>query len=47
MRLHSNNQDHDSELRGQEEAGCMQQMSELFIYSTAVKFANAINKPIT
>ena len=34
-----------SELWGQEEAGCMRQMSELFTGSTAVKFVNALNKP--
>ena len=38
---------HDSELRGQEEAGRTQQMimSELFTCSTTVKLANALNKP--
>ena len=36
---------HDSESRGQEEAGCMQRMSELFTGSTTVKLANALNKP--
>ena len=36
---------HDSESRGQEEAGCMQQTSELFTHSTALKFVNALNKP--
>ena len=35
---------HDSELQGQEEAGCMRQTSELFIRSTAVKFVDALNK---
>ena len=35
---------HDSELRGQEEAGHTQQMSALFTRSTAVKFVNALNK---
>ena len=29
---------HDSELRGQEETGCTQQTSELFICSTTLKF---------
>ena len=29
---------HNSELRGQEEAGCMRQTSELFTGSTALKF---------
>ena len=28
---------HDSELRGQQEAGLMQQKSELFTHSTALK----------
>ena len=36
---------HGSESRGQEEAGCTQRTSELFTGSTAVKFANALNKP--
>ena len=36
---------HSSESRGQEEAGCMRQMRELFTRSTAVKFVNALNKP--
>ena len=35
---------HGSELRGQEEAGCMQQTSELFTDSIAVKFVKALNK---
>ena len=35
---------HDSEWRGQEEAGCMRQTSELFTGSTTVKFVNALNK---
>ena len=35
----------DSELQGQEEAGCMRRMSELFTRSTVVKLANALNKP--
>ena len=34
---------HDSESRDQEEAGCMQQMSELFTGSTTLKFVNALN----
>ena len=33
---------HDSESRGQEEAGRTQQMSELFTRSTAVKLVNAL-----
>ena len=36
---------HDSESRGQEEAGRMQRMSVLFTGSTGVKFVNALNKP--
>lgn len=36
---------HDSESRGQEEAGRTQQTSELFTGSTAVKLAKALNKP--
>ena len=38
---------HDSELRGQEEAGRTQRMSVLFTgsYGTGVKFVNALNKP--
>ena len=37
---------HDSELQGQEEAGRMQQMSELFIGSTALKLVNALKLPL-
>ena len=36
---------HDSESRGQDEAGRMQRMSVLFMRSTAVRFVNALNKP--
>ena len=36
---------HDSESRGQEEAGHTRRMSVLFIDSTGVKFVNALNKP--
>ena len=36
---------HDSESRGQEEAGRTRQTSELFTRSTALKFVNALNKP--
>ena len=36
---------HGSESRGQEEAGCTRQTSELFTGSTAVKFVNTLNKP--
>ena len=36
---------HDSESRGQEEAGRMRRMSVLFTGSTGVKFVNALNKP--
>ena len=35
---------HDSELRGQEEAGRARQTSELFTGSTAVKFVIGLNK---
>ena len=36
---------HDSELRGQEEAGRTRRTSELFTCSIALKFVNALNKP--
>ena len=36
---------HDSESRGQEEAGRMRRTSELYTRSTALKFVNALNKP--
>ena len=36
---------HDSESRGQEEAGYTQRTNELFTCSTALKFVNALNKP--
>ena len=36
---------HDSESRGQEEAGHTRRTSELFTRSTALKFVNALNKP--
>ena len=36
---------HDSESRGQEEAGHMWRMSVLFTGSTVVKFFDALNKP--
>ena len=36
---------HGNESRGQEEAGHMRRMSELFTRSTAVKFVGALNKP--
>ena len=35
---------HDSESRGQEEAGSTQRTSVLFTGSTAVKFVNTLNK---
>ena len=35
----------DSESRGQEEAGHMRQMSELFTCITVLKFVNTLNKP--
>ena len=41
----SNIKTHDSESRGQEEAGRTRRMSVLFTGSTAVKFVNALNKP--
>ena len=37
---------HDSESRGQEEAGRMRRMSVLFTGSTAVKLVNALNPPL-
>ena len=37
---------HDSELQGQEEAGCTGRMSELFTHSTTVKLCNALNTPL-
>ena len=36
---------HDSESRGQEEAGRTRRMSVLFTHSTAMKLVNALNKP--
>ena len=36
---------HDSESRGQEEAGRTRRMSVLLTGSTAVKLVNALNKP--
>ena len=36
---------HDSESRGQEEAGRTRRTSELFTRSTALKFVNVLNKP--
>ena len=36
---------HNSESRGQEEAGRTRRMSVLFTGSTGVKFVNALNKP--
>ena len=36
---------HDSESRGQEEAGCTRRTSELFTRTTALKFENAVTKP--
>ena len=36
---------HDSELRGQEEAGRTRRMSVLCTGSTALKLVNALNKP--
>ena len=42
MYLHTKT--HDSESRGQEEAGRMQRTTELFTCSTAVKFVKTLNK---
>ena len=36
---------HDSELRGQEEAGRTRRTSELFTGSTTLKLVNALSKP--
>ena len=36
---------HDSESRGQEEAGRTRRMSVLFTGNTTMKFVNALNKP--
>ena len=36
---------HDSESRGQEEAGRTRQTNELFTCSTTLKLVNALNKP--
>ena len=36
---------HDSESRGQEEAGCTRRTSVLFTGNTALKLVNALNKP--
>ena len=44
--LHDSVETHDSESRGQEEAGCTRRTSELFTRSTAVKLVNALNKPL-
>ena len=44
-KLHYHIKTHDSESRGQEEAGRTRQTSELFTRSTALKFVNALNKP--
>ena len=37
---------HDSESRGQEEAGSTRRMSVLFTGSTGVKFVNALKPPL-
>ena len=37
---------HDSESRGQEEAGHTRRMSELCTGSTTLKLVNALNKPL-
>ena len=36
---------HDSESRGQEEAGRTRRMNMLFTGNTVMKFVNALNKP--
>ena len=41
---YSNIKTHDSELRGQEEAGRTRRMSVLFTHNSAVKFVNTLNK---
>ena len=43
--MHGYIKTHDSESRGQEEAGHMRQTCELFTGSTSLKFVNALNKP--
>ena len=45
LNLNSKIKTHDSESRGQEEAGRTRRTSELFTRSTALKFVNALNKP--
>ena len=42
---YSNIKTHDSESRGQEEAGRTRRTSVLFTGTTGVKFVNALNKP--
>ena len=43
--IHGHIKTHDSESRGQEEAGHTRRMSVLFTGNTAMKFVNALNKP--
>ena len=43
--VHLHIKTHNSESRGQEEAGHMRQVSVLFTRTTAVKFVDALNKP--
>ena len=45
MSIHTYIKTHDSESRGQEEAGRTRRMSELFTCSTALKLENTLNKP--
>ena len=44
LEVHKIIKTHDSESRGQEEAGRTRRTSELFTRSTALKFVNALNK---
>ena len=45
VRMYVRIKTHDSESRGQEEAGRMRRMSVLFTGNTALKLVNALNKP--
>ena len=45
LHTHTQIKTHDSESRGQEEAGRTRRMSVLFTGSTAMKLVNALNKP--
>ena len=44
LKVTNNIKTHNSESRGQEEAGCTRRKSELVTRSTAVKFVNTLNK---